>query len=167
MPGPRDAEAQRMLMYLSVKLPPGTRRWARRSRRRSSWAGTGSGSGPESAHRCPCSCRETCCTDPPETAWQTTHVKHGTCRRNSAQRTSSRCKERELCNPGSPWHCKEQDSPSQAKPGALLTVSYAWESASEQRNKPQVAALFQNPHTSPQNWIFHRLGLRKLGFSSD
>lgn len=35
-----------------------------------------------------------------------THRKYGKCRRNSTGRTRSRYEERELCNPGSPWHWK-------------------------------------------------------------
>lgn len=85
MPGEMfPAKAQRILLYLSVKLPPDTRRWARRSRRRSSLVGTQSEFGPESGHMCLCSYRETCCTNPPVSAegkntqeiWQMQEKQH-------------------------------------------------------------------------------------------
>lgn len=59
-----SVRAQRMLIYLSVKLPLDTRRWARRSKRQSSQVDRHTESGPESGRMCLCSYRETCCTDP-------------------------------------------------------------------------------------------------------
>lgn len=70
-----SAKAQRMQIYLSVKLLSGMRCWAHRSRRPSSRVGTHTESGPESAHMSPCSYRETCCTDPWVTVEEKTHMK--------------------------------------------------------------------------------------------
>lgn len=118
-----SAKGQRMLIYLSVKLPLGRRRWARRSRRRSSRVGTRTESAPGSAHTCLCSCRETCCTDPRVTAGgkkKPTGNVGETALREQAQGAKKRSSVILVpCGTG-----KSRMFPKH-KPGTLLTVSYA------------------------------------------
>lgn len=57
-------KAQKMLIYLFVKLPLDTRHWAHRSKRQSTQVGRHIECGLRSGHTCLCSYRETSCTDP-------------------------------------------------------------------------------------------------------